>query len=72
VVGAWLFNPNFSGGVQMLEEVEALGRQITINYDTRMWHIATKMENGSIEQTFGRKFEDAFDALKLRLNHESN
>jgi hypothetical protein len=54
----------------MLEEVEALGLDLTIDYRaaTKMWAISTVVENHGTEQGIGPKFEDALEVLKLRLD----
>jgi hypothetical protein len=51
----------------MLEEIEALEADVQITYQNKMWHIVMMTDHG-LEQTLGKKFEDALDALKLRLS----
>jgi hypothetical protein len=51
----------------MLEEVEALGLDLTIDYMNKIWCISTIVENHGTEQGIGKKFEDALEVLKLRL-----
>ena len=50
----------------MLEYLETLNSGVEIRYDGRMWHISVMTDHG-MEQTLGKKFEDALEALKLRL-----
>jgi hypothetical protein len=54
----------------MLEEVEALGLDVSIEYyaSTRTWCVSTMVENHGSEQGIGKKFEDALEVLKIRLD----
>jgi hypothetical protein len=53
----------------MLEEIEALGLDVSIEYfaSTRTWCISTLVENHGSEQGIGKKFEVALEVLKIRL-----
>jgi hypothetical protein len=53
----------------MLEEIEALGLDVSIEYfaSTRTWCISTLVENHGSEQGIGKKFEEALEVLKIRL-----
>ena len=52
----------------MLEEVEALGLDLTIDYTASngTWCISTIVEEHGTEQGIGKKFEEALEFLKLR------
>ncbi len=50
----------------MLEEIEAFETDVQITYLSRMWHI-TMMTDHGLEQTVGKKFEDALEAMQIRV-----